>query len=157
EGRVVQIGPPLAVYRNPANTFVASFLGSPPMNLVEASVVRPGVLGLGAQEVGFPAGTAPGEKVLFGVRPEDLYVARPSPERMRAARLTGTIAAVEPLGAETLVVAELPGLRKEITARAGRDFTGRAGDAVSMDVDLDSVRLFDPATGMARAVPGLDS
>jgi multiple sugar transport system ATP-binding protein len=157
EGRVVQIGPPLAVYRNPADTFVASFLGSPPMNLIEAAVVRPGVLRLGAQELGFQAGAAPGGTVLFGIRPEDLYVARPCPERMRAARLSGSIAAVEPLGAETLVVAELPGVRKEITARAGRDFAGRTGDPVSMDLDLDSVRLFDPATGTARAAPKLDS
>jgi multiple sugar transport system ATP-binding protein len=74
-GKVVQIGAPLEVYRRPADTFVASFLGNPPMNLVKATVEN-GQLILGAARLALsPAllATAGAARALtFGVRPEDL-------------------------------------------------------------------------------------
>src|SRR6188508_5111 len=80
DGRVRQVGAPMEVYREPANAFVAGFLGNPPMNLMP-SRVEGGRLVLGAARLALPpslvqaAATAPG--LVFGVRPEDLTVGEP--------------------------------------------------------------------------------
>ena len=85
-GRAEQIGAPLAVYAKPASTFVASFIGSPPMNLVPA-------------ERG-------GRAVLHGVRPEHL-----EPCSAADAKLTAAIDLIEPLGADTLAHGVIDGAR----------------------------------------------
>src|SRR5512134_2001766 len=81
-GRAEQIGAPLEVYARPATTFVAGFIGSPPMNLIP-------------QE-------RDGRKVLFGIRPEHL-----EPCAEPEAKLTADIDLIEPLGADTLVYGHL--------------------------------------------------
>ncbi len=86
KGEVVQIGPPLEVYRNPANTFVARFLGNPPMNLVPVELDL-GAARLHLGDVALPltlwSGDALGRyrsgQVLLGIRPEDLYESSPRP------------------------------------------------------------------------------
>ncbi len=110
-GRVVQAGKPLDVYRDPADTFVASFIGNPPTNLIEAEVVAgEGRLEarLGATRIPVPGYTEsdlaqlPGRQVIFGIRPEDMYLARPESEANdRYGALTMEVISVEPLGAET--------------------------------------------------------
>lgn len=70
EGRIEQVGAPLEVYRRPATTFVAAFIGSPPMNLVPAEVAG-GMLTVGGVPVGASMGLPDG-RVTLGVRPEDL-------------------------------------------------------------------------------------
>jgi len=82
-GIAEQIGPPLEVYRNPASLFVAGFIGSPPMNFLDPSLL-PGP---------HPAGTA-----TLGIRPEHLTMTAPE-----NAPLRGTVAFCEALGADTLV------------------------------------------------------
>jgi sn-glycerol 3-phosphate transport system ATP-binding protein len=100
-GRAEQIGAPLEVYARPATTFVASFIGSPPMNLIPQ--------------------TRDGRKVLFGIRPEHL---EPAPES--EANLVIDVDLIEPLGADTLVYGHSDGTRvaarlhSSIDARAGR-------------------------------------
>src|SRR5437764_3694039 len=81
EGRVVQVGPPLDVYRNPANTFVAGFLASPPMNLMTARLLPDVSDGLLLEAAGLRVQVPPsftesyraysGKPVIFGIRPED--------------------------------------------------------------------------------------
>jgi sn-glycerol 3-phosphate transport system ATP-binding protein len=103
-GRAEQIGKPLEVYAKPATTFVASFIGSPPMNLI-------------------PQERA-GRKVLFGIRPEHL-----EPCAESEATLVVEIDLIEPLGADTLVYGHLGGsdgtrvaarLHSSVEARAGK-------------------------------------
>jgi sn-glycerol 3-phosphate transport system ATP-binding protein len=101
-GRAEQIGAPLEVYARPATTFVASFIGSPPMNLIP-------------QE-------RDGRKVLFGIRPEHL-----EPCAESEANLVAEIDLIEPLGADTLVYGHLEGgtrvaarLHSSVNAQAGR-------------------------------------
>ena len=76
-GRVAQVGPPLEVYRRPANTFVASFLGNPPMTLLPAVATDKSggrCLKIGDSEIELPPGRCPplrpGSQVTFGIRPE---------------------------------------------------------------------------------------
>jgi len=118
-GRAEQIGAPLDVYARPASTFVASFIGSPPMNLVPA-------------ERG-------GRAVLQGVRPEHLEPCAESDAKMRAA-----IDLVEPLGADTLVHGTVNGAR--IIVRLPASTVVKEG-TLPLRFDPINEHFFDAATG----------
>ena len=152
-GAAVQTGRPLEVYRRPADTFVARFLGNPPMNLLPARA-EAGALRLGGLRFGLPDRLArvAGE-VILGVRPEDLYALPPPEVAARAATLPARVLAVEPLGAETLLVLALDGAGEEVIARIGRDTDLRPGAAAAIALDTAAVHLFDPATTRAIAPP----
>ena len=137
-GKVVQIGRPLDVYREPADTFVAAFLGSPPTNLLPARFDGDH-LAVGASVVPFARRTA-AEQVIFGVRPEDIRLDD------AGAHARAEVVAVEPLGAETIVRFRLPGVAQDVLVRGPRTVTAKVGDIVPLAFDLHSVRLFDPAT-----------
>ena len=143
DGRVSQIGKPMDVYLDPADTFVASFLGNPPMNLLTATAAMETVM-LQGREVPVAAPAAAGQDVIFGIRPEDLTVTAGDDT---AAILTGEVIALEPLGAETIVV--LRTAKEEVTLRAGRLSPLRPGERVALKADLSMVRLFDGKTGKA--------
>jgi multiple sugar transport system ATP-binding protein len=154
--RVVQVGRPLEVYRDPADTFVASFIGSPPTNLIEAEVVS-GSDGLavrfGDAQMPVPGYTEndlarlSGREVIFGIRPEDMYLARPPGSTDgRYEALRAEVVSVEPLGAETLLVLNAPGEGRDIIARLGRETTARTGQALDVHLDLTAMHLFDPTT-----------
>jgi multiple sugar transport system ATP-binding protein len=160
KGEVVQIGKPLEVYRNPADTFVARFLGNPPMNLLAGRLERRdsrvllAVAGSAFEIPGFsPAALAPyaGGPVTVGLRPEDLYEAPPEsgPDRMQA--VAARILAVEPLGAETLLMLAVGAAGEEITARIGRDTTLSHGEEARLFLDRTAIHLFDPVTTKAIA------
>jgi multiple sugar transport system ATP-binding protein len=162
KGAVVQIGRPLDVYRKPANTFVARFLGNPPMNLLSTTIEGPGggtedaiVLGLGSITVALPGwsatrvGAAIGRPMVLGVRPEDLYEEPPAALAERMVALATRVIAVEPLGAETLLMLALDGSREELIARIGRETALRAGDRTCIHLDSAAVHLFDPQTTSA--------
>ena len=160
KGEVIQIGPPLDVYRQPADTFVARFLGSPPMNLINTDLVSAG------SEASLRIDTASlslrswspatleryqGKPLTLGIRPEDLYE---TPREVRGGPpllLDTRIDAVEPLGAETLLVLALGASGQEIIARVGRSTDLRIGDHTKIALDSAAIHLFDPATG--RAIP----
>ncbi len=158
EGRVVQIGAPLDVYRDPADMFVARFLGSPPMNLLKGRLeAREGRLFalVGRDAAALPIGAEssigalPDRDVVVGIRPEDLYESAPPGDTGRIARLPARVTAVEPLGAETLLVMALDGSDDELTARIGRDTKLRSGARLDVAVDTDAIHLFDPGTTKA--------
>jgi multiple sugar transport system ATP-binding protein len=159
-GKVVQMGPPRDVYRNPASLFVAGFLASPPMNLLPAAVVGTADGGLAVQ-----AGAAilplPAEfrnayagyrdrGMVLGVRPEDLHEAAPGLPAMAL-----TASAVEMAGPEVILFGTPDGLEKETAARLGRAFHADPGDRVTLGVDMRQVHLFDPETTLAIARPDL--
>ncbi len=154
-GRVAQVGAPLDVYWNPADTFVARFLGSPPMNLFAATLAEPGRVEAGGLRSRLtrwrPDALAPvvGRDVMVGVRAEDLSLDREAagPE---AGSVAGRVFAVEPLGAETLVSVELE-RGVECTARLSRGVQARIGEAIELFFPPTATFLFDAAT--TRAVP----
>jgi sn-glycerol 3-phosphate transport system ATP-binding protein len=120
-GRAEQIGAPLEVYARPATTFVASFIGSPPMNLI-------------------PQERA-GRKVLFGIRPEHL-----DPCAESEAMLVAEIDLIEPLGADTLVYGHLPGGGTRIAARLHSSVEARAGK-LALRYRPEHVHYFDAESG----------
>ncbi|MEU5940843.1 ABC transporter ATP-binding protein [Micromonospora sp. NPDC047548] len=104
-GRIRQVGTPTEVFRRPANTFVAGFIGSTPMNLVDAEV-HDGELAVAGARLPVPEDTrvTSGEKLVYGVRPEYLdYSAEPVP-----GALSGQVVVVENLGSFSLVSLDLP-------------------------------------------------
>jgi multiple sugar transport system ATP-binding protein len=156
-GRIAQVGRPMDVYSYPADTFVARFLGSPGMNLISATVASADgvqVLKLGEANLLLPT-EAPsqalgdGAAVLVGIRPEDFYDTRNLRPTTRSCPLKSKVSAVEPLGADTLVLVQIAGTDNEVMARLGRDVEVAAGDILELHVDLDAVRLFEPDTGRA--------
>jgi multiple sugar transport system ATP-binding protein len=128
-GRLQQIDAPQTLYDRPANLFVAAFIGSPAMNLYQASVDEQGrVLRLGNQQLELPErlgaestiGAYRGKEVIVGIRPEDLTDAAVAHEDGAGGRLEGTVDLVEALGAEKLVHFNIDASRLERTdARIG--------------------------------------
>ncbi|MFO1055924.1 MAG: ATP-binding cassette domain-containing protein [Dongiaceae bacterium] len=155
DGRIVQVGPPLEVYRNPADIFVAGFLASPPMNLLPARLEGEGG-GLAAVHatlrVPIPAAYLAAyaawrdKPVMLGIRPEDLYDRAPA----GGVPFDTSVVAVEALGPETVLVAQIPG-GAEISARLGRNFTARPGAGRSCPSTRRRSTDFDPET--TKAIP----
>ena len=92
---------------------------------------------------------ATGGGVQVGIRPEELVLTHG--ESGPGARLRGTVVAVEPLGAETLVAVELAGGAGELTARLHRDTAVGRGEEVTLSVPEPALYLFDGASG--KAIP----
>jgi multiple sugar transport system ATP-binding protein len=158
DGRVVQVGAPLAVYHNPADVFVAGFLGTPPMNLFPATLEK-GAGGLGAR---IAAGVIPlrgwvdaalapfiGRAVTLGVRPEAVRLA-PGVGDPTVVGLDATAMAIEPLGAETVVTVRLDGEPPvELALRTPGTAAAHIDERVAISIDPATVHVFDRATGHA--------
>jgi multiple sugar transport system ATP-binding protein len=137
-GKVVQLGSPLDVYREPADMFVASFLGSPPTNLLPG---RFNSTHLVVGQAHLPvARNANAEQVIFGIRPEDIRIDGTAPHAY------GEVLAVEPLGAETIVRFRLPDVQHDVLVRGPRSVAAKVGDRAPIAFDLTSAHLFDPIT-----------
>ncbi len=143
QGRIQQVDTPLAVYERPANTFVAGFVGMPPMNLIAAHYVS-GVLSIGDQRVTLPRalsehlGQGPHD-LTVGVRPEAFVPARDGANALVAVPDAAT---VEVLGSETLVRAAVGS--EEVTLRlfgVARDIPERVGASAQ------ALHLFSAASG----------
>jgi multiple sugar transport system ATP-binding protein len=110
DGRIEQIGTPLELYDTPVNTFVAGFIGSPSMNLLQGRVASNGIVVDGGGLLPIVAPSLPqGGSVTCGIRPEDLSMTEASEDT-----LPFDVAVVEPTGAETMVIGRISG--EQVTA-----------------------------------------
>ena len=140
-GRIEQMGSPLEVYDRPANRFVASFIGSPSMNMLEA-VARHENGGIVAETSGAKvplAGAAleDGQEIVLGVRPEHLMPGD--------AGIPGKIAVVEPTGAETYLILRVGTGEMTAALRERRD--ARPGQDIRLEVMPGAAHVFDKASG----------
>jgi sn-glycerol 3-phosphate transport system ATP-binding protein len=137
-GRAEQIGTPAEVYGRPATTFVASFIGSPPMNLLHGKAAADGFQLEGNGAVSLPAGVALPTQAdcILGIRPEHLQLGRPG--------LDMEVEMVESLGADLLVHTRAGSQSLVIRAPAGTPV--QAGQRVSAGFDASAVHWFDAAT-----------
>jgi multiple sugar transport system ATP-binding protein len=162
-GVVQQVDPPDRLYQQPANTFVAGFIGSPAMNFFEGEL-RDGRLRLGPHEVDVPDSvrarlTRQTGPVIAGLRPEDILLAGD-----RNGTFDGHVEISEHLGPEVLVhlrADDLPlarigrraaedearATRAQIVARFPAAFSAQPGERVRLDVDQERLQLFDPELG----------
>ena len=144
EGTVQQVGSPTEIYDRPANRWVATFVGSPRMNLLKCKANgRLEGQGWSLPNPGF--GIQGDRPALFGVRSEDLSLE----VREESASLTGKVYAVEPLGDRTLVDVEVGDQRLIIKAPPTTSY--KIGDEVRAAVDMDRVHLFDAESESAIA------
>ena len=137
-GRIQQLGPPDEIYNDPENLFVAGFIGSPAMNLVEGGIAgdRFRVDGTAIAPVAAP----PQDGLVLGVRPEDLTLTEAG-----AGDFDAQVYASELTGDSVLVTVEVG--EDRIAAKADRHARHRIGERVGIAVDASRVYLFDAATG----------
>jgi multiple sugar transport system ATP-binding protein len=146
-GRVEQIGAPLDLYDRPANKFVATFLGSPAMNLIQGTIDRSDAARLilpggHAAPIGrSPAGWS-GRKVIFGIRPEAV---RLDPE----GGIPCLVSLVEPTGSETHLIAQTG--ETEIVAVLKERLRIHEGETIRLSFDVAQAHLFDPESGQRLA------
>ena len=140
-GELQQIGTPDEVYDRPANVFVAEFIGSPPMNLLEATREADSVVAAGGWRIPAPAGAlaAANGDLMIGLRPEGIeIVANGQPAE---------VIAVEPFGSEVIVDVRVG--RQQLKIRAAPDVRPSPGSTVGLRADPSAVRLFDRSSGAA--------
>jgi ABC-type sugar transport system ATPase subunit len=163
EGVLQQVGPPQDVYDHPANVFVAGFIGSPPMNLLEGRATG-GRIAVGDVELVDPQ--VPDGEVLVGIRPEGLH---PVGEDHAGPVFEVCVDVVEPLGDEVLVHGSIEGRvadvrirsedeafladgerdRARVTLRLPPEERPKPGSRLRVAIAQQTVRLFDPTTGLA--------
>ncbi len=136
KGIVQQVGSPTEIYDRPANTFVASFIGSPAMNLMQG-VIEGGTFK--ADRVSIPGFSVSDGPVTLGFRAEDATVGG------AGAEISAPIYTLELLGDATMVSVRIGGAL--ISAKADKTFRAEIGDAVSIGVPASICHLFDATTG----------
>ncbi|MEO5617096.1 MAG: TOBE domain-containing protein, partial [Candidatus Eisenbacteria bacterium] len=147
-GELQQVADPLTLYHQPANVFVAGFIGSPPINLLRALVDADGTLMLGDHRsaVGEPLrsrfGSRQGSAVTLGVRPEDFSLG----DAAEAAKLTlpAIVDVCEPLGNETLVYWRTPA--GPVVSRLAGSEAPSPGTRATLTAAFPAVHAFDATT-----------
>jgi multiple sugar transport system ATP-binding protein len=137
EGRIEQLGAPLELYDRPANLFVAQFIGSPAMNIFDGVVQGGAVEALGVR---WPASgrASDGQRVRYGIRPEHLEPA--------SAGIPAEVVVVEPMGAETEIVAKVGNAPLTVMMR-GRASAG-PGERIHLAPQAAHAHLFDAGSGL---------
>ncbi|WP_355661518.1 ABC transporter ATP-binding protein [Halomonas salifodinae] len=156
DGEILQLGTPEAIYNDPVNRFVAEFMGSPSMNLIEATLEEDAEQGYrlriatsGEEELCLPwprpteaLAARVGQRVLLGLRPEHFaeHDARLD-EAAQGAPFSARVSVAEPTGADILL--RLPLGTGEVTARVGPRCPAVPGERLALRIDLGRAVLFD--------------
>ncbi len=138
DGHVQQIGAPLEVYDRPANLFVAGFIGSPEMNLIEGRI-EGGHFVAGSLRIGLPAGTSAGGEAVLGIRPEHLALSNDNNG------VAFTVRVIEQLGAQTLCIGEAGGERLRILV--DRVDSWSPGQSIGVRFPATKLHLFAKSSG----------
>jgi multiple sugar transport system ATP-binding protein len=155
DGIVQQVAAPKEIYDHPANKFVASFIGSPPMNFLDAELQMNGdtatlsgpafvfsINGTSAHKLA----NLPSRNVTLGVRPEDVIVTNGAGT---GTGMRSRVDVVETLGAEQHLFLMADGSSHALLARVNSDFNAQIGDQVSATIDPSKLHVFDRESGTA--------
>ena len=174
EGELQQVAQPMEIYRHPANLFVAEFIGSPPMNLVQGQLAATGEelflqLGTGSEVADSPPATLAlgqqlpttlsgyvGKRVIFGIRPEHLAITDsaksafpPEASRRLPGQTEARVEMLERIGPDAYL--DLRWGTERLVARVASATNVDLGKVVPLSLDLNEAKFFDPVTG--RAIP----
>jgi multiple sugar transport system ATP-binding protein len=179
DGVLQQVDTPTNIYQNPANTFVASFIGSPSMNLYRASLTRGdggAQLHLGDNRLAVPASIFNGRsalegkiggEIIVGIRPEDLEDAALKPDHPKAQRLKAPVVLTESLGSDQMVHFSIDAPLAKVVdrdllddividnktnvciGRFGARSMAKAGETIEVAVACDRLHFFDAERGLA--------
>ncbi len=158
EGEIQQVDTPHNLYNNPANVFVAGFIGSPSMNFFDG-VLKPAgdelVVDVGAFQLNVPPQLAApyrqhaGRDVILGIRPEDIHDAGFQPSGITPAMLEATVEVVEQMGNEIVVYLNEGGV--SFIARMDPRTQAHVGGRTRTAIALDNIHLFDANTKQSLA------
>ena len=138
-GKLQQLDTPANIYNDPANLFVAQFIGSPPMNVVRGTLDG-NLFMAGGTKIMVPV-MGKVAKAVLGVRPEDCAVTAPED-----ADMNGNIYAIELIGDHTLVTVKTES--DMLTVKAAKDFSAKVGNAVGVRLSKDHLYLFEAEHGV---------
>ena len=164
-GVIQQVAAPMHLYQHPANLFVAGFIGSPPMNFFDGTVIEKGTA-LVFQEAArdsaaalkpmilqLDAAFAPplrsyiGKPVVFGIRPEHITCGPPQSDTPPERAVQAVVEVIQPLGSETYL--HLAGHARSFVARVPATDRVTPNQQLSLTCDLRHAHFFDPASGKA--------
>jgi multiple sugar transport system ATP-binding protein len=140
-GVLQQLGTPDEIYNRPANTYVATFIGSPTMNLIAGRSIQAsgrGCFSINGHDLALDCPAAAGAPTLLGLRPEHLRFDDAAPWR-------GEVSVVEPTGADTYVVVNTAA--GDMTVRTAPQQLVRPGDRVGLAVQASHANWFDESSG----------
>ena len=157
DGFIQQVDTPQNLYSMPANMFVAGFIGSPQMNMLDGAIVKTAdgyAFEFGTEvkySLPIPAGKNVdvladyvGKDVIMGIRPEDIYDDEESMVKYKAGIINTNVEVTELMGAETFLYLECEG--NALTARVDPTSTTKAGDKVKVAINPDKMHIFDKET-----------
>ena len=165
DGVIQQVADPMTLYRQPANLFVAGFIGSPPMNFFNGTLLAKGdTLCFQEQTAGNPGAPQPltleldrasaaslrpyvGEPLVLGLRPEHIACASLRPDAPPQRAVEAAVEVVQPLGSETYL--HLAGHIRSFVARVQAAEHFGAGQKVLLTFDVCHAHFFDPVSGKA--------
>jgi len=151
-GFIQQVGPPMEVYNQPQNQFVAGFIGSPPMNFLDARLVSENgnlLVEITGARLPLPPDKAKSAEaynnkhVVFGIRPEDVLSAT-AQKGDYLTPLRATVEVLEPLGAE--IIMELSFHGQTFTARMDPQMRTRMHETIDVCFNMERIHLFDAQT-----------
>jgi len=153
DGRLQQSGSPLDVYKQPTNRFVAGFIGSPAMNFLEATLVKEGtdyLIDVGSFKVKALKATHTqlkpytGKKVIFGIRPEDLYDKKYVSKDITGNPLKAKVEVIEPLGAEIFIYLTLG--KHSVVGKMDSRTQVKVEENMEVIIHIEKTHIFDPET-----------
>ena len=150
DGEIAQSGPPLELFDRPRTKFVAGFIGSPAMNMLDGRFEHESgkfTLNSGqAVQIAAPGEGPESQKATLGIRPEHLELVEPDEGTLQT-----NVKVVEPMGSETLIAQRLGDSSLDLITRKRVNFA--AGDTISLLVPPDMAHLFDASTGARIPLP----
>ena len=158
EGIIQQVDTPQALYSNPANIFVAGFIGSPAMNFFDGVLMADGEalsVDAGAFTLNIdPAHAEPyrshvGREIILGIRPEDIHDSRYQPAGITPSELEATVDVVEQMGNEVVVYLNEKG--ETFISRMDPRCDAEVGDRLKIAVAIDNLHIFDTSTRLSLA------
>jgi multiple sugar transport system ATP-binding protein len=155
KGRLQQLDTPQNLYNNPANLFVAGFIGSPAMNFFPATMRVEGGVHADSGEFRLPLKASPssklqtyaGKQVVIGIRPEDIHDVKFLPPNIAASRISATVDVTELMGNEILLY--LIAGKNTFVARVDPRSQLRVGDVSEVALDMEKLHVFDAETEQA--------
>ncbi len=154
DGLIQQIDSPQELYEKPANIFVAGFIGSPPMNFIDATIQKDGdkvQLVFGGTTITLPEAKAKaldesyiGKTVVMGIRPENIHDEAAVQGLAPDCNVEADVEVTEMMGAETYLYVLVEGV--QMIARVNPRNTAKAGDHISLNFDGNKIHLFDKET-----------
>lgn len=155
DGVIMQVDSPIKLYNEPNNLFVAGFIGSPQMNIVEAACTFEGelaILNFGNFKITLPAekskklkdGGYNGKSVLFGIRPDDMSDAKRELDEFPHSIIEADVSGYELLGSEVILYFNIAGVN--MCAKVASSTKARFGDHVQLALDPKKIHVFDKET-----------